>query len=79
MEVGTIQVTKAIADITAQLEYYRLRLIEANEKDKVQKLKILTEEEKQQATHFLQQSGLLQRTNELIGQSGVTGEHRISR
>lgn len=79
LEVGTIQVTKAIADITAQLEYYRLRLIEANEKDKVQKLKILTEEEKQQATHFLQQPGLLQRNNELIGQSGVTGEHRISR
>jgi hypothetical protein len=52
LEVGTIQVTKAIADITAQLEYYRLQQIEAQEKDQVQKLKILTEEEKQQATDF---------------------------
>jgi len=74
LEVGTLQITKAIADITAQLEHYRLQQIEAQEKDKVQKLKILTEEEKQQATGFLQQPNLLQRTNELIGKSGVTGE-----
>ena len=59
LEVGTIQITKAIADIPAQLEHYRLQQIEAQEKDKVQKLKVLTEEEKQQAARFLQQPDLL--------------------
>lgn len=74
LEVGTIAITKAIADITEQLEYYRLQQIEAKEKDRVQKIRVLSEEEKQQATDFLQQPDLLQRTNELIGRSGVTGE-----
>ncbi|MBX6361826.1 MAG: hypothetical protein IRZ03_17320 [Acidobacterium ailaaui] len=40
----------------------------------MQKLKVLTEEEKQQAVRFLQQPDLLQRTNEPIGNSGITGE-----
>jgi hypothetical protein len=52
LKVGTLQITKAIADITAQLEHYRLQQIETQEKDKVQKLKLLTRGGKQQATDF---------------------------
>jgi hypothetical protein len=74
LEVSSIQLTRAVADITAQLEYYRLLQIEAKEKTKTQKLKILTIEEKEQAINFLQQPNLLQTTNNLIGKSGVIGE-----
>jgi len=74
LEVDTIQITKAIADITAQLEYYYLQQIEAQEKEEMKKIKVLTKEEQQAATDFLQQPDLLQRINELIGKSGVTGK-----
>lgn len=74
LEVGTIAITKAIADITEQLEYYRLQQIEEKSKLKSQKLKTLSEQERAEASDFLQQPDLLERTNELIGRSGVTGE-----
>jgi transcriptional regulator NrdR family protein len=42
LEVGTVQITKAIADITRQLELYRLQQIEQQQTAKEIKKKLLT-------------------------------------
>lgn len=74
LEVGSSQLSKAIADITNQLEVYRLQQIEANaEKGSIQR-KPLTEEETAAAKSFLSGNNLMQRTSESIGKSGVIGE-----
>jgi hypothetical protein len=74
LEVGTLQLTKAIADITRQLELYRLQQIEEQQTAKEVKKKILTTEEREQAINFLMQPKLIERTNEAIGKAGVIGE-----
>ena len=71
LETGSIALTKAIADITSQLEQYRLTQLD---KQETRKEKALSKEEREIATQFLEQKDLLQRTNELIGSSGVIGE-----
>ncbi len=74
LEVGTLQITKSIADITRQLELYRLQqLEELQTKDEKQK-KILTPDEREAAINFLMQPNLMQRTNDSIGKAGVIGE-----
>jgi hypothetical protein len=75
LEVGTLQITKSIADITRQLELYRLQqLEELQTKDEKQK-KILTPDEREGAINFLMQPNLMQRTNDSIGKAGVIGEN----
>lgn len=74
LEVGTLQITKSIADITRQLELYRLQEIEQQQAAKEVKRKILLPEEREEAVNFLMQPNLMQRTNELIGKAGVIGE-----
>lgn len=74
LEVGTLQITKAIADITRQLELYRLQEIEQQQTAKEVKKKILTQDEREAAINFLMQPNLIQRTNEAIGKAGVIGE-----
>lgn len=71
LETGSIALTKAIADIASQLEQYRLQQLD---KQEVRKEKVLSKEEREEAIQFLEQKDLLQRTNELIGKSGVIGE-----
>ena len=71
LETGSIALTKAIADITSQLEQYRLTQLD---KQETRKEKALNKEEREEAIQFLEQQNLLQRTNELIGKSGVMGE-----
>jgi hypothetical protein len=73
LEVGVTQITKDLADITSQLENYRLQLLEQKQQKAEQK-KILTPQETETAIAFLQQQNLLQATNELIGSSGIIGE-----
>ncbi len=68
LETGSIAITKAIADITNQLEEYRLKQLD---KQEIRKEKALTKEEREEAIQFLEQKDLLNRTNELIGKSGV--------
>ena len=53
LEIGTNQLYKGLAQLTEQLESYRLKLIE-KEKDNKPKPKILTEQEKEAAINFLQ-------------------------
>lgn len=71
--IGTSYIGKAIAELTNELENYRMEEIK-KQSVKQETKKILTEEEKQAAIQFLQQENLLKRTNELIGKSGVIGE-----
>jgi len=74
LEVGVTAVTKDLSDITNQLELYRLQQIEAKQKDSIKQLKQLSEAERNETIKFLQAKDLLQRTNELIGKSGIAGE-----
>ena len=69
-EVGTTVVAATIGDLIEKLESYRLE--QAMPADK--KKKALSPDEVQAAQAFLEQPNLLERTNELIGQSGVIGE-----
>jgi ABC-type dipeptide/oligopeptide/nickel transport system ATPase component len=74
LEVGTLQITKSIADITRQLELYRLQELETQQAAKEVKRKILTAGEREEAINFLMQPNLIERTNILIGKAGVIGE-----
>jgi hypothetical protein len=74
LEVGSTAIAKAIADITNQLEVYRLKQIEANTLQTNALKKILSPEERQAAEAFLKEPNLIQRTCEYIGKSGVIGE-----
>ncbi|MEO6453518.1 MAG: hypothetical protein ABIN97_05565, partial [Ginsengibacter sp.] len=65
IEVGTLQLAKAIANITRQLELYRLEQIEQQQTAKEVKKKILTADEREAAVNFLMQPNLMQRTNDL--------------
>jgi len=76
LEVGTLQIAKAIADITRQLELYRLLQIEQQNTRAEKQKKILNKDEREEGLNFLMQSGLLKRTNDLIGKSGVIGEEK---
>lgn len=71
LEVGSIALTKAIAAITSELEVYRLTQLSKQEQKPV---KQLTEQEREEAINLLKSPNLLQKTNELIGLSGVIGE-----
>lgn len=73
LETGSIALTKAITDKTSQLEQYRLTQLD---KQEPRKEKALTKEEREIAKQFLGQKDLLNRTNELIGKSGVIGEEK---
>lgn len=74
LEVGSTAIAKAIADITNQLEVYRLQQIERSATAGINKKITLTEEQITEAKEFLQQANLIQRTTEYIGKSGVIGE-----
>jgi hypothetical protein len=74
LEVGSTAIAKAIADITNQLEVYRLQQIERSATASNNKKIILTEDEITEAKEFLQQPNLIQRTCKYIGKSGVIGE-----
>jgi predicted transcriptional regulator len=74
LEVGNTELTKAVAEITSQLELYRLQELEAKQTEKETKKKILNPQERAAAQQFLEQENLMQITNELIGKSGVIGE-----
>jgi hypothetical protein len=75
LEIGTSQIAKALADITAQLELYRLQQIEQQNTKAEKQKKILTPSEREEAINFLMQPNLMQRTNDSIGKAGVIGEN----
>lgn len=73
LEVGATAIATSIAEITNQLEQYRLQQIEAQEKTQ-DKRKALTTEEHTEAEQFLSAPELMYRTSQAIQQSGVIGE-----
>ncbi len=75
LEVGITSITKAIADLTTQLENFRLSQIEQQAKKTIKK-KQLTEAEREEAENFLKSENLIEQTAELIGKSGVVGEEK---
>jgi predicted transcriptional regulator len=76
LEVGTLQITKSIADITRQLELYRLQQLEEQQTKAEKQKKILSSPEREEATTFSSEPNLLKQTNDLIGKSGVIGEEK---
>jgi predicted transcriptional regulator len=74
LEVGITAITKDLADITNELERYRLQQIESKQQEQQKKIQPLTAAEQAAATKFLKSNNLLQQTNELIGKSGIVGE-----
>ena len=73
LEIGTSVIAASLAELTEQLEKYRLEQIK-NKTPELPQKKILTAKQVQEAQAFLQEPNLLQQTNELIGKSGMIGE-----
>lgn len=72
LEIGTSVVRRTLHDLTDQLEQYRLSLLDNEDGGII--IKELTAREEKEAIKFLMAKGLLAKTNELIGKSGVIGE-----
>ncbi len=73
LETGTKVMQLTVAELTQALEDYRTELIEAQKPPKEEK-RIITETQKRKAIKYLSAPGLLKRTNEDIGKTGITGE-----
>ena len=74
LEIGTSVIAASLAELTEQLEAYRLEQIKQSVADSQIKVKPLTSEEMKAAKAFLSESNLMERTNEMIGKSGMIGE-----
>lgn len=75
LEVSTTVAAASLAELTGQLEAWRLDQIKSSKPEGYEK-KPLSEAEREQAIAFLSQPELVQRTNALIGDSGVIGEEQ---
>lgn len=73
LEIGTSVIAASLAELTQQLEEYRLNRIKESQPEMPQS-PTLTANERKEAESFLKESNLLERTNELIGKSGMIGE-----
>lgn len=73
LEISTSTLKRAIAELTEQIEAYRLGRIESMKEQKPQ-ARELSEERKNRAIRYLKTPNLLQRTNDDIGKTGVIGE-----
>lgn len=73
LEIGTSVLAACLSELTEQLEQYRLQKIEEKQPD-VPQIPVLSPEERKAAEDFLKAPNLMQRTNVLIGQSGMIGE-----
>lgn len=73
LSVGLSYVAGAVMELVNELENYRITAI-ASRAENQPKAKELTTDERKAAESFLETSNLLERTNTLIGQSGIIGE-----
>jgi DNA primase len=73
LELGTREVQHTLYTLITGLENYRIQQMEVNAPEVVSK-RILTPAQKQKAIDFLKSPNLLQRTNDLIGKTGMVGE-----
>lgn len=73
LEIGTSVIAASLAELTEQLEAYRIEQIK-NAAPEMPQRPILTAEQRKEAEDFLKSKNLMQQTNELIGKSGMIGE-----
>jgi predicted transcriptional regulator len=74
LEIGTTIVRRDLDSLTHVLEQYRLQEVENQNKGYEKQVTVLTAKAIQEAKEFLQSQGLIQKTQDLIGKSGVIGE-----
>lgn len=73
LEIGTSVIRRGLMMLINLLEKHRLEVIEEANKEEVLEYH-LTKEEKEKALDILESPNLIERTNQLIGTSGVIGE-----
>ena len=73
LETGTNTVRRAIAELTQQIEDYRLTRIESQKEKRPQERK-LSEQNYRKAIKYLSSPKLMERTNRDIGRTGMIGE-----
>jgi len=73
LEIGTNIIRRAIAELTEQIETYRLNKIESQKQQKP-KQRQLSEQRYKKAKNYLSAPKLMQRTNKDIGKTGMIGE-----
>jgi DNA primase len=73
LEAGTNTIRRAIAEMTEQIEAYRLSKIESQKEQKPQ-ARQLSESRYRKAINYLKSSNLMERTNKDIGRTGMIGE-----
>ena len=77
LDISTSETSKAINNLTTELENYRSTRLEEMKPKQVEKRE-LSEQERKQAIAFLKSANLLHRTKEAIAQSGLIGEQTNS-
>lgn len=75
LELGTTIVRRTLQELTRELENHRFLLLEKEQQASVPYRKEMTANELRAAEAFLRKKKLLEKTNGLIGKSGVIGEH----
>jgi len=73
LETGTNIIRRTIAELTEQIEQYRLSRIES-QKEQKPKERQLSEQRYRKAINYLSATNLMERTNNDIGQTGMIGE-----
>jgi DNA primase len=73
LETGTNALKRAIAELTEQIESYRLSKIESQKEQKPQ-ARQLSEQRYRKALNYLKAPKLMERTNSDIGRTGMIGE-----
>ena len=73
LEIGTSVIAASLAELTEQLEAYRIEQIK-NAAPEMPQRPTLTAEQRKEAEDFLKSKNLMLLTNELIGKSGMIGE-----
>lgn len=73
LEIGSVILRRTIAELTEQVEAYRLSRIESLKQQKPL-VRQLSEEHKIRAMRYLQSPNLMKRTNDDIGKTGMIGE-----
>lgn len=74
LEIGTSTTAGTLAQLTQQLENYRLEKIKEQNNEQQLQVKPLTEKERKEATEYLQNEALLKNTEQDLQASGIIGE-----
>jgi DNA primase catalytic core len=77
LETGTNIIRRALAELTDQIEQYRLSKIES-QKEQKPKARQLSEQRLRKAVYYLKSKNLIERTAEDISRTGLVGEENNS-